>query len=212
MNDFSINPPLDEGAAGARVATADNMFYVVSRRKLAILFIATFGLYAVYWFYKNWSLYRDHASWSPENRPSVWPVPRAIFVVFFIHSLFSKVKEFGHDKPPVAAWSNNLLATIMVVLYIGIEILDRLSSRSIGVPYTDYLSFAGMVALLFTFLSAQSMINASCNDPDGKGNDRLTGANYAWIVVGGLLWVPVLIATFTSGAHEGYFSSSPGAF
>jgi hypothetical protein len=212
MSELSSNPALDDGDAAAAAASEDNMFYVVSRRKLAILFIVTFGMYAVYWFYKNWSRYKHHASWTAEDRPRVWPVPRAIFVVFFIHSLFSKVKEYGREKPAVAAWDNNATATIMVLLYIAISILDRLAKRSIGLPYTDILSFVGMVPLLFTFLKAQAMINASCNDPEGKGNDKLTGANYVWIVIGGLLWVLAISKGFTSGVHDGFDGATSGSF
>ena len=33
-------------------------FFPTSQRKLVVLFIATFGAYPVYWFYKNWALYK----------------------------------------------------------------------------------------------------------------------------------------------------------
>jgi hypothetical protein len=207
MNDISITAAAGgEAAAGA----ADSMFYVVSRRKLAILFIFTFGLYGLYWFYKNWNQYRNHAQWASQGRPSIWPIPRAVFLVFFIHSLFREVKAFGRDKPQVAAWSNDLHAWLMVGLYVALNVLDRLSARSIGSPYTDWLSFAGMVVLLFAFLKAQAMINISCDDPDGKGNDQLTGANYVWIVLGGLAMAVLFIQGFMAGWSEA--SSSPPAF
>lgn len=212
MSDTSILPAQDEAADDASVAAARRMFYVVSRRKLAILFIATFGLYAIYWFYKNWSQYKNHASWTPETRPSIWPGPRSLFVIFFIHSLFRKVKAYGSDKPQVAAWNNNILATIMVVLYIGTEIADRASRHMPSTPFFDLLSFLGTVALLLCFLKAQSMINASCGDPRGAANDELTGANYAWIIVGGLFWLLILGGGFIRGASEGYAPSSPGSF
>ncbi len=215
MSDSSYIPTLEKGEVASGAASdsaADSMFYVVSRRKLAILFIVTFGAYAIYWFYKNWSRYKHHASWSPEERPTVWPVPRAIFVIFFIHSLFSKVKEYGRDKPAVAAWGNTGVATFMVVLYIAIQVLDRLSSKSIGLPYTHILSLLCMVGLLFAFLNAQAMINASCNDPEGATNDKLTGANYAWIVVCGVIWVMAIAGAFLSGAEDGFHAGTSGSF
>jgi hypothetical protein len=37
------------------------------------------------------------------------------------------------------------------------------------------------------------MINLSCGDPEGKGNDRLTKANWAWVILGLLGWVIVVM-------------------
>lgn len=76
------------------------------------------------------------------------------------------------------------------------NVLDRLSFRSIGSPYTDVASLLILALLLPQFLNAQHMINASCGDPDGKSNDRLTNTNYAWIALGLLFWVLSLLGIF----------------
>ena len=59
-----------------------HMFYVVSKIKFLVLFFATFSLYGVYWNFKNWSLYKNY------HNDDIWPIMRAIFSVFFTHSLF----------------------------------------------------------------------------------------------------------------------------
>jgi hypothetical protein len=206
MTDISITSPID----GEQVLTSadDAAFYVVSRRKLIILFIATFGLYAFYWFYKNWSQYRTHGTASQEVRESIWPVPRAIFSIFFIHSLFRKVKALGQGQPQVAAWRDSLGAWWLVVLSIAISILDRLERKSIGMPYSSYFGYLLMLLLLFAYLKAQSMINASCGDAEGKSNDRLTGANWVWIVIGALCYASLFMSGFMEGAADGYSSAS----
>jgi hypothetical protein len=205
MNEVSITSPLEREQVPA---AAEDGFYVVSRRKLTILFIATMGAYAVYWFYKNWSQYRNHGADSQEVRASIWPVPRAIFSIFFIHSLFSKVKALGQDQPQVAAWRDNLSAWWLVGLYVAVTVADKLAKRSIGSPFTDFFGFVGLFLLLFSFRKAQSMINASCGDPEGKRNAELTGANYVWIVLGLLFWVGAFMSGFMSGPSDGYSSSS----
>jgi hypothetical protein len=184
------------GADIARADAAEPMFYVVSTRKLAILYVATFGLYALYWFYKNWDRYKDAWPYASEVGSTIWPVPRAVFSVFFVHSLFRKVKTHGEDKPAVARWSNMLDATQMVLLLLVASFLDRAARNSLGSPYTDWLSLAILAPLLFQFVKAQRMINLSCGDPAGTGNSGFSKANYAWIIVGGLWWVLVLIGTF----------------
>ena len=78
-------------------------FYVVSKRKLTILFVATFGLYGVYWQYKLWSRFK-HAAPSDSEDAGMWPVMRAIFGVFFIHPLFGQVKRHSKDAAALAEW------------------------------------------------------------------------------------------------------------
>ncbi len=61
-------------------------FFPTSQRKLVVLFIVTFGAYPVYWFYKNWALYKKNAE------KKIMPLLRAIFYIFFTHSLFRIVE------------------------------------------------------------------------------------------------------------------------
>ncbi|MFZ6768530.1 hypothetical protein ACO0LM_15835 [Undibacterium sp. Di26W] len=188
--------PMAESQSDDEVALVVPTFYIVSRKKLAILYIATLGMYAVYWFYKNWSNYKNRISDNFDDDRSIWPVPRAIFAIFFTHVLFREVKAYGHDKSTVAEWNNESQATKLVLTMIVSHVLDRLSYRSIGSPYTDVLSLLILAPLLAQFLSAQQMINASCGEPDGESNSRLTNANYAWIVLGLLIWILVIFSIF----------------
>lgn len=164
-------------------------FYVVSRKKLAILYLATFGLYGVYWFYKNWSNYKHCSSDKFNVDRSIWPVARGIFSIFFTHALFREVKAYGRDKAALADWNNESLATQFVLFTISGSVLDRLSAHSIGSPYTDIASLLIMAPLVGLLLSAQHMINVGCGDPDGESNSRLTTANYVWIAIGLIFWI-----------------------
>ncbi|MGZ5203056.1 MAG: hypothetical protein ACXWC4_25100 [Telluria sp.] len=206
MTDISITSP---AAGDEPVATADEAaFYVVSRRKLIILFIVTMGLYGLYWFYKNWDQYCEYGSASEDERDAIWPIPRAIFSIFFVHSLFRKVKALGQDSPKVAAWRDDLGAWWFVIVSVTLSITHRLEKNGIGLPLTSFLGYVSLVLLLLAYLKAQSMINASCGDPDGKSNSRLTAANWVWIVIGTLLYLGAFIHGFNSGAADGYASSS----
>lgn len=185
-----------ESQSDDEVALVAPTFYIVSRKKLAILFIATLGMYTVYWFYKNWSNYKNRISDNFGDDRSIWPVPRGIFAIFFTHALFREVKAYGHDKATVAEWNNESQATKLVLTMIVSNVLDRLSYRSIGSPYTDVASLLILAPLLAQVLSAQQMINVSCGDPNGESNSRFTNANYAWIVLGLLIWILVIFGIF----------------
>lgn len=163
-------------------------FYVVSKRKLAILFLSTFTMYVLYWFYKNWSCYKGQHPEASRLGSMVSPAPRAVFWMFFTHALFRKVKAHGLDQPQVARWRSGLHATILVALMLAMNFLDVLVGGTAG----DVAQFAALFILLPPFLMAQGKINLSCGDPEGKSNDRLSKANWAWAIAGGLLWLLVV--------------------
>lgn len=175
------------------VADASARFYVVSRRKLAILYLATLGIYGLYWFYQNWARYNRHCPDAKQAGNGIWPIPRAIFSVFFTHDLFAKIHHHGRGSPFVAGWDHRPQATILVVLTLVSNGLNRLSMKEVGSPYTDILSLVLLLPLLNSLMQVQEMINASCRDPEGKTNAALGAANYAWIIGGALFWVLVII-------------------
>lgn len=172
------------------------MFYVVSKRKFTILYLATLGMYSLYWFYKNWDSYKDKWPYASKVGSTIWPVPRALFAIFFVHSLFRKIKENAVDQPVVAAWSNSIHASWLAFGLLISTVLNRVSAQSVGSPYTDVLSLAMVVPLVFLFIKAQQMINITCGDREGECNDNISGVNIAWIVVGVLMWILVLFGLF----------------
>ena len=66
-----------------RVAT----YYPVSPYKFVILSVLTFGLYEIYWFYKNLAFIRER------DRSDIWPWARALFAPLMYYSLRADVFE-----------------------------------------------------------------------------------------------------------------------
>lgn len=157
-------------------------FYVVGTMKFLLLYVATLGVYSVYWFYRNWSHYKA------DTREAIWPVPRAIFSVFFIHSLFrtvdARLRADGKDFP----WSPGSLATLLVILMITSNVLDRVASRIETVGMLDLASLLLLLPIAFVMLRAQGAINLACGDAEGKGNSQITGLNFLWLALGAILW------------------------
>ncbi len=91
------------------------------------------------------------------------------------------------------AWSPNLLATLFVILSIAGNVLDRLSFREIGSPYTDVVSIALLPLSLLILLKAQQAINLSQDDPEGSFNSRFTIFNYLWIGLGLAFWALIAL-------------------
>lgn len=185
MSNNLYAPPLANLDEQVR-SEADDRFYVVSTRKMLILTFATLGLYTLYWNFKNWSLYRQASG------DSVWPVPRALFAVFFTHSLFRNIAN--HDTTGERrGWDSDSYATTLVlVMVIGYV----LSWTSQGSFLFDALAMLTLIPCAMLLKQAQIEINARCGDPAGSSNEDLTAANIVWCVIGGLFWLMALAGLF----------------
>ena len=160
----------------------DDHFYVVSPQKFLVLFFLTVGVYRVFWFYKHWAQHKKHID------PDIWPVPRAIFSIFFTHSLFDLINFRLKDKNIPFNWAPNFLATCYGILLLVETVVERLSAKDIGSPMTDVASILLLPVLAWPLYRAQLAANAACSDPQGTGNSQFTLINWLWIVVGVLFW------------------------
>jgi len=167
-------------------------FYIVSPKKFLILFIGTFGTYAVYWFFKHWSQYKKS-----ENE-DMWPIMRGIFSIFFIHSLFSLFEMKYERKTGEAPKSINYLATIYVFFAVCCQICSKLSDNGYGNPITFNLSLLVLPVSGWVLYQAQSLANYAGEDVKGESNSKLTGLNYFWLVLGFVFWFLALIGWYTT--------------
>ncbi|RCU52538.1 hypothetical protein DU002_00785 [Corallincola holothuriorum] len=161
-------------------------FYVVSPLKFVILFIGTLGFYSIYWFYKHWSLFKKH------NNDNIWPIPRAIFAIFFTHALFGVIDDKYQQGNHPARKSLSFAATVFVVLTILGRLLDKLASNEIVAPLLAYSSLAFIPIICWALLQGQLKANIACNDPAANSNRTLTVFNCLWLFLGALLWFLVI--------------------
>ena len=189
-----IYAPPTADLAQATEADGVAQFYVVGRTKFTVLFLMTMGIYAIYWFYKNWALYRD------SMQISMIPVLRAIFAIFFTHALFAEVDAKLKSTNREFSWSASGLATLYVVLLIvtyfadtilqAVGFYDELSMTAFAV--TMIITFGALIGSWLIIGKAQRAINTAANDPDGNENSHLTGANWVWIIIGAVYWAAVI--------------------
>ncbi|SFD33416.1 hypothetical protein SAMN05216167_104397 [Spirosoma endophyticum] len=90
-----------------------------------LLSFFTFGLYTIYWFYKSWRFFRESYGWD------IYPVWRAIFAVFFTHSLLETINDLAIEKGHPGI-SSNPYATGYVVIAIVQRLLDQTIPTSLA--------------------------------------------------------------------------------
>ena len=94
-------------------------FFVVGTTKFVVLFLSTFTIYMLYWWYRQWRQQRDIA------RVSANPVLRAIFSIFFAHVLFRNANNLAISKGVKFDAAPGLLAGTYILSTIAQNILLR---------------------------------------------------------------------------------------
>ena len=166
-------------------------FFPVAEGKLITLYILSFGLYGIYWFYKNWKLQQKSID------KKIYPVWRAIFSIFFTHSLFKRIDQQASHLEPQHKFNANTLATFFVFAIIVSNILDRLSMNTHvldGISNNSVIITSLVLFLLSTYplVKVQATVNRINNDMLGYLNHKYSLPNYALITVGIILWLLIL--------------------
>jgi hypothetical protein len=97
------------------------LFLYISIVKFVLVSIFSLGIYEVYWIYKNWCYIKER------DNLNILPFWRAVFGVFFIHSLLNRIfndKDAGEFEAP--SFDANALATGWVIVTILSNLLSRL--------------------------------------------------------------------------------------
>ena len=185
-------------------------FYTVSLVKLTLMMFITCGLYGLYWYYKNWSRYKAYSA------KSIWPVPRAIFGLIYVPSMFGKVdamlKEKGQRGMPY--WG--VLAAGMILLALApslVVFVHGITTSSKGAGAVSlgllplWISVASTFVQFLIMLRVQSFINQLNRDAEGSCKCGSTFGEGVWAMLGLMCWVVVMIIVVMIEAIRMYFSS-----
>ncbi len=172
-------PPKAEIPIPPSMSEAD--FYVVSFKKFLILSVATLGLYSIYWFWKHWTLYKYATG------DNIWAIPRAIFSIFFTHSLFGKIEKEAESVAGNPMPSLTFPATLYVITELIYNISDRFMKET-SVMLDVIVSIIFVSVITWCLWQAQKQANIACNDVEGESNSHFTGLNYLFIVLGLAMW------------------------
>jgi hypothetical protein len=158
-------------------------FFQTSPLKVALLSIATLGIYHLYWFYKQWDRRKMYGE-------DVIPVLRAIFGVLFAYSLFQSVnRDIERNAEPGVSFAGLALEPLnaggLALGYFFLNMLWR---------FTDLVSLAGLFAFV-PLMVVQKRINKLHAD---LGYDPAEGFSYsagtiAMLVIGGLFWLLIIV-------------------
>ncbi len=174
-------------------------FYVVSVRKLVVMMFLTWGVYGIYWHYRNWATYKRATG------DKVIPLLRALFSIFFLYPLLKRVDRELETKGGDHQWSPGFLTLGTILTIILNCILPGLLDPALNspgwisqaAPEEALRSTAQLYAVLLPLFALQiwlmgkmqRAINLYEGDVTGRGNAKISWVNRAWLVPGALVWV-----------------------
>lgn len=188
--DSNIYAPPKAALAESPAQDGGQALYVVSLKKFYALYFGTLGLYSLYWYYKNWALIRD------QNQERVTPLLRTLFAIFFVHALFRRIEQRLHDAKQDFYWPFEGLATLVVLATVISSIISRFAAFSPSGGTLELISIGLMGATAYMKSYAQRAINVAAGDANGARNGRFTGANIAWLVLGGVIWLLTVLGIY----------------
>ncbi|GAB4022412.1 hypothetical protein [Spirosoma koreense] len=150
-----------------------------------LLSFLTFGLYPIYWFYKNWRFFKELYDWD------IYPVWRAIFSIFFIHALLERIDDLAIEKGHPGINSGGY-ATGYVVIAIVQRFLDRVAPD----PFTLLALFIPTFLLLIPSLKQLNYINDQAGD--NKYRPIFSPGESVALLIGGIMMALVVAGTLMS--------------
>ena len=158
---------------------------LLTKYNFIILYFLTFGLYGSYWQYKTWTFFKQR------QNLDIWPIPRAIFAIFFIYSLFEKILAFAKYNEVSKTYSSGGLFALFAVLTYGADKLP------------EPLFLLSLLAV-FAYLQPINVFNLAMinsDDFDAKYLEGFTQKQLILIVCGVIFWL-LLILGLLPGTTE----------
>ncbi len=162
-------------------------FLYISENRFIVMSILTLGIYETYWIYKNWSYIKER------DKLDIMPVWRAIFGIFFIHSLLSTIEE---DKEmnliEKSTFSSAALATGWIIMILVGNILGKFDDISINT-----LGILIAIPSFLCLLPVQKYINRvnTLDNPESTYYGWSLGQSLC-LIIGIPLFILVLIGIF----------------
>ena len=167
-------------------------FYVIPQTKLWIFSIFSLGIFLLPWNYMQWRRVKQ------TQNSSIWPVPRAIFSIFFVNSLFNMFDTSRKQSDREYSWSPGTNAGMYILFVVLSNVIDFFEAEFSGPSEWIYwlIVLGTLFVPIWAVSNAQRVANLAAGDPTGASNSQWTIANYVWCLVLALFWALAIYGLF----------------
>jgi len=177
MSDENASP---EGSFENQVSASGISFFSATPLKFVVMSVCTFGIYQIYWFYKNWKLIKERTG------QKIWPFWRAVFSPIWAYSCFKEINSCTGGGMPIG---------LLAIAYFTLNI--------IWWPLPDPYWLISILGLLPLIPANSAAIKVNQHSDAGyMENGRFSALNWVGIVVGGSISILALIGTFAPNAFS----------
>lgn len=146
---------------------------VINPFHFTLLWLATLGIYAIWWQYKCWQYFNE------VEKEDWLPGVRAVLFLFFGIELFEKIKRYCLEYEPDVSY--NSIAVWATV--VGVNIIARFPS-----PYF-WFSILGFIPFLFPVRELNFYFTGNKN---GYKDDKLNDRQILLLFLGVIFWMLVI--------------------
>jgi hypothetical protein len=156
---------------------------VINPFHFTLLWLATLGIYAIWWQYKCWKYFSEVEE---EDR---WPGVRAVLFLFFGMELFEKIKLYCLEYESEVSYNS----FVIWLTVIAVNVVARLPS-----PYF-WISILGFIPFLFPVRELNFYFTGNKN---GYVDDKLNDRQVLLLFLGVIFWM-MIIASILMGNDPG---------
>jgi hypothetical protein len=153
-------------------------YFAVALPKFVVMSIVTFGIYEIYWAYKNWMLIKARTS---EPLSPAW---RAWFAQLWSFSLFGRIRDGARDRGLHVEWTPAWLAAGYLLMTLMVRLPGPLALLGL-------LSFLPLLPVVQTIATVHQQ--GRFRD---ELNARYSAVDYAAIAIGGLALIAAVVGSF----------------
>jgi hypothetical protein len=150
-------------------------YFPVSVRKFVVLSFLSFGIYDIYWTYRQWRRIRDH------EHEDVSPFWRTFFGFAWNFSLLPRIAASGRKYQVPVGWSGTTLA----LGYLVMQFCTRLPDPGFLIAFLSFIP-------LIPAAQAIERINTAAGATEDP-NATFTGGTWIAMILGGLCMLVILI-------------------
>jgi len=150
---------------------------VISLNKFIFLSFISFGLYQIWWMFKTWRFFLI------KDKLNIMPAARAIFSIFFLYSLFNRIKTYSKEQE----YPHDFSSGWMYLGYLITSLLVRLPD-----PYW-LISLCSIIFLIPAFKAlnyAQKQIETTIEQ------EKFNTPQIILIIIGSIMWLLIFISFF----------------
>ncbi|EPG37097.1 hypothetical protein [Acinetobacter colistiniresistens] len=153
---------------------------IISMKQFIILSITSFGLYQIWWMFKAWRFF------AIKDNLNIMPAARAIFSIFFLYLLFSKIQSYAQEN----GYTRSFSSAWMFVGYLLIIFAYYLPDPYWLITLFDFI-FLIPAFVAFNYAKIQS------TDLNAIRQETLGAGHIIVVAIGSLCWLLILIGLFT---------------